>query len=187
MKLSAAAIALAAAVSASEVVHEARDFELPSWTRGSRIESSAIVPVRIGLKQTNLDAGPDRLMAISSPESEHFGKHMTAEEVHELFAPSKHSVEAVRAWLVESGVADRLIAHTENKGWLALDIPAKDAERLFGTELYEYQHAQSGTVRIGTHSYKLPAHLVEHIDLVTPGVKFSAPIKKSSVKRSEGG
>lgn len=32
-------------------------------------------------------------------------------------------------------------------------------------------------------SYHVPEHLTRHIDYVTPGVKLSAPLKKSVVKR----
>jgi tripeptidyl-peptidase-1 len=36
---------------------------------------------------------------------------------------------------------------------------------------------------LSCQSYYIPDHIREHIDYVTPGVKLSAPLKKSTVKR----
>lgn len=144
------------------VVHESRLAAASAasrWRRVGRVEAEAIVPVRIGLKQSNLEAGEERLVAASHPGSKDYGKHLTAEEVHDLFAPSEEAVEAVRDWLVGAGVDSRIVAHSDNKGWLAADVPAEHAERLFHTELYEYEHASTGDLRIGCDSYRLPGHL----------------------------
>lgn len=124
-------------------------------------------------------------MAISHPQSQDFGKHLTSDEVHDLFAPSEHAVKAVRDWLIEAGIDARAIAHSDNKGWLAADVPAEHAERLFRAQLHEYEHTETGAVRIGCDSYHLPGHLRKHIDYVTPGVKLSAPLQKRSLKRGE--
>ena len=70
-----------------------------------------------------------------------------------MFAPSKHIVQEVRDWLVESGVADNVIVHSENKGWLAFDIPAWKAEELFQTEYHEHWHTESGKVKVGSDEY----------------------------------
>ena len=67
-----------------------------------------------------------------------------------MFAPSKETVEIVREWLVASGIEEKSIVHSDNKGWLALNIPASQAEDLFKTEYYEHVHSTSGKVRIGS-------------------------------------
>jgi len=56
----------------------------------------------------------------------------------------------VREWLVSSGIEDKSIVHSENKGWLALDIPAWQAEDLFKTEYHEHVHSTSGKVSVGS-------------------------------------
>jgi tripeptidyl-peptidase-1 len=58
-------------------------------------------------------------------------------------------VQEVRDWLVASGIEDNLIAHSDNKGWLAMDIPAAQAEALFQTEYHEHVHSNSGKVKVG--------------------------------------
>ncbi|KAK3075295.1 hypothetical protein LTR53_001496 [Teratosphaeriaceae sp. CCFEE 6253] len=176
-------------VLSSHPIHEKRDADsalnrYSDWQRSGRVDADAIVPVRIGLKQSNLNLGEERLLSISHPASKDYGRHLSAEEVHELFAPSHDVVSTVRDWLIKSGIDSKAIAHSDNKGWLAVDVSAKDAERLFQSELYEFEHANTGALRIGCDEYRLPAHLREHIDYVTPGVKLSAPLKKSTSKRS---
>ena len=166
----------------NHVVHEKRDGSL-GHTR-QRLDPDAIIPIRIALRQSNLHLGHDRLMDVSHPSSPNYGKHLSAEEVHELFAPAKASVNAVKVWLLESGLGESDIMHYENKGWLALDIPASRAEGLLNTEYYEYE--DSGSHRIGCDAYSLPAHVSEHVDFVKPGIKLSAPLKKRNVKRDSG-
>ena len=75
------------------------------------------------------------------------------EEVHEMFAPAEEVVQAVRNWLVSSGIEDTEIVHSDNKGWLAFDIPAWQAENLFQTEYHEHEHSESGKVKIGCDEY----------------------------------
>ena len=70
-----------------------------------------------------------------------------------MFAPSEDAVEAVRNWLVASGIDGNLIAHSDNRGWLAMDIPAWQAEELFQTEYHEHVHSGSENVRIGCDEY----------------------------------
>jgi tripeptidyl-peptidase-1 len=70
-----------------------------------------------------------------------------------MFAPSEETVEAVRNWLVASGIKKDNIVHSENKGWLALDIPTWQAEDLFQTEYHEHRHKSSGNLRIGCDEY----------------------------------
>lgn len=43
-------------------VHERRDALPSSWTEGKRLDGSTILPMRIGLTQSNLDYGHDLLM-----------------------------------------------------------------------------------------------------------------------------
>ena len=71
-----------------------------------------------------------------------------------MFAPSEEVVQSVRSWLVASGVDDAVIIHSDNKGWLAFDLPAWQAEELFQTAYHEHVHANSGNVRVGCDEYE---------------------------------
>lgn len=64
VSLAIAAIANAAPSSTKHVVHEKRNAPPSDWVKGDRIEGSAIVPMRIGLTQTNLDNGYEYLLEL---------------------------------------------------------------------------------------------------------------------------
>lgn len=122
-------------------------------------------------------------MDVSHPASENYGNHLSKEEVHSLFAPADETVEVVKDWLLGSGLlSENDIIQYENKGWLAIDMPARHAESLFGTKYYEHED-DKGHVRIGCDEYYLPAHVSNHVDFVKPGVKLSAPLKKRKFQK----
>ena len=66
-----------------------------------------------------------------------------------MFAPSGEAVDAVRGWLASSGIHDSRVVHSDNKGWLAFDAYAHEAESLFLTKFYEHEHSRNDKVRIG--------------------------------------
>ena len=45
-------------------VHEKRDTPALDWVKSARIEADAVLPMRIGLTQTNLDRGYDHVMEV---------------------------------------------------------------------------------------------------------------------------
>lgn len=115
-----------------------------------------------------------------------YGKHLSKEEVHSIFAPDDETVEIVKNWLLSSGLfEEKDIIQYENKGWLAVDMPAKHAESLFGTEYYEHDTGKGG-VRVGCDEYYLPIHVSSHVDFIKPGVKLSAPLKKREIEKRGG-
>jgi tripeptidyl-peptidase-1 len=83
---STALFAGAFSFSTSYVLHEKRSISLPH--KRQRVDGDAIVPIRIGLRQSNLHTGYERLMDVSHPTSKNYGKHLSKEEVHSIFAPA---------------------------------------------------------------------------------------------------
>ena len=94
---------------------------------GQRVDGSSVTTFRIALKQSNLEHGYDYLMDVPHPKSSNYGRHWTAEEVRQMFSPSRETVDAVNAWLASNGLQHG----TEQRGHLLIDIPVADAERLF--------------------------------------------------------
>ncbi|EMC91148.1 hypothetical protein BAUCODRAFT_152438 [Baudoinia panamericana UAMH 10762] len=177
----ATGLLIGSAVCTTHVVHEKR--WQPPMNRGSRLDPNAIVPLRIALKQSNLETGYDRLIDVSHPSSANFGKHLSTAEVHELFAPAAETTKTVKDWLLNAGVYPGAVKEYVNKGWLAVDVPAKIAESLLSTEYYE--HDSNDGVKIGCDSYSLPAHVSKHVDFVKPGVKLSPPMKKRTLEKRQ--
>ncbi|KAG9240127.1 Pro-kumamolisin, activation domain-containing protein [Calycina marina] len=178
-----AAVCNAAPTPTPYTIHEKRSGSPRKWSRGERVERDSILPVRIGLTQNNLDDGYHHLMDVSHPDSPNFGKHWSKEEVADKFAPTAEAVQAVYDWLVNSGVEASTIVHSENKGWLAIDMPAWQAEEAFQAEYYEHVHA-TGNVRVGCDEYSLPDSVKVHINYITPGIKLTPTLNKKVVKRT---
>jgi tripeptidyl-peptidase-1 len=63
-----AALSNAAPSSFKHVMHEKRQTPSSDWVKVARIERTAILPMRIGLTQSNLDKGHDLLMEVYDPD-----------------------------------------------------------------------------------------------------------------------
>jgi len=164
-------------------LHEERPHAARSLVRRrAPIHPDAVLPVKIGLTQSNLDHAYSRLMNVSHPSSPGYGKHLSVNQVNYLFAPSDDSVTVVREWLAEIADIDIDRILVSNNGWIAVDLPLQSAERAFSTHYYEHED-RNGDLGIGCDSCHLPSHIQPHIDYVTPGVKSSPRLKK----RTESG
>ena len=155
-------------------LHEKRELAPQQWEKRDRVRPDIVVPVRIGLTQSNLDRGPFMLDEVSNPSSPKYGQHYSVEEVNDIFAPSQESVDAVQAWLHRSIHPDR-ITQSVNKQWLQVDASIGEVEALVGTEYYHYEHLSTGKSNIACDEYSLPDHVIPHVDYITPGLKLLTP------------
>ncbi|CAK4031335.1 alkaline serine protease [Lecanosticta acicola] len=171
-----AAVAVAAPTNNVQrhVLHERRDTSSAQWTKRDRVHSDVKLPVRIGMTQTNLDKGHDLLMDVSDPASKNYGKHWSMEEIHDMFAPSKDSVDAVRSWLEKAGVEAHRISQSANKQWMQMDLSTAEAEALLQTKYHFFEHAPSGKATIGCDEYHVHEDVKDHVDYITPGIKLYA-------------
>ena len=62
--LAVAALSNAIPTSVKHVLHEKRNQPPSDWVKGARVDSDAVLPMRIGLAQNNLDKGYDFLMEV---------------------------------------------------------------------------------------------------------------------------
>lgn len=176
---------------AGHVLHEKRALEPVDWVQTRRLEPDRVLPLRIGLSQSNIDKLEDILMSMSHPKSPDYGKHWSAGDVVEYFAPSAATVEAVREWLTSFGFSEDRIKLSSNKGWMHVEnATTSEIEDLLSTEYHVYTHPETGTEQIsewfrifiwavhwystaGCHSYHVPQHVKEHVDIIQPTVHFS--------------
>lgn len=70
-----------------------------------------------------------------------------------MFAPEEETVENIKAWLTNFGIHGSRIVHSENKGWIAVDVTVHEAESLLLTEFHEHEHKHSPKVRVGCDKY----------------------------------
>lgn len=135
--------------------------------------------MRFALAQSNLDKADDFLMDVSHPESPNFGKHWTAKQVAETFAPSQESIDAVTAWLKNSGIAPERIKKSQSMGWLTLDATVSEAENLLKTKFFLYKHSLTGKPHVGCSEYSIPEYVQPHVDFITPTVHFDTKIPQA--------
>ncbi|KUI69579.1 Tripeptidyl-peptidase sed1 [Cytospora mali] len=169
-------------IPATHVLHERHLSPISQrWTKKEKVSPEATLPMRIGLKQSNLQAGHDKLMELSNPDSSIYGQHMTAEEVVDFFAPQQASVDIIIDWLVSSGISRDRIGQSVNKQWIQLDASTEEAEGILFAEYYIWE-CDDGSHDLATDSYHVPAHVKEHIDYVTPGIRLRSGVGKRATK-----
>ena len=126
---------------AGYVLHEKRAQEPSGWTRERRVDPDYILPLRIGLTQSNLHRIEEMLLDVSHPESPNYGKHYKPEQIVDTFAPSDMTVDAVKAWLIDSGFSDDRLSLSVSKGWLQIaNASAAEVEELLDAEYHVYSH-----------------------------------------------
>ena len=140
-----AAVALPAA-NMPHVLHEKRENTRPVWTKRQEAPAAAKVPVRIGMTQSNLDKGHDMLMDVSRHDSPNYGKHYSADDIIDIFAPSKDTVNAVSDWLRSAGISR--FSQSTNKQWMQLDLKIEELESLLKTKYHEWEHTDSGDLHV---------------------------------------
>ena len=132
------------------VLHEKRAAEPVEWAKTRRLEPDHILPLRIGLTQSNLHELEMHLMDVSDPESQNYGKHWTPQEVIEAFAPSNDTIVTVADWLAEAGFEAERLHLSPSRGWLKLNATTAEVEELLQTEYHVYTH-DSGVEQIGKY------------------------------------
>lgn len=160
-------ILTAAAVAAVQptngyATHERRDIgKRDTWVKRNRVSARDVLPMRIGLTQRNLEHGAELLRDVSDPNSANYGKHWTREQVAKMFEPSKETVATVKKWLDSTGITADRIQHSRGNGWLTFNASAAEAEKLFQTEYYTYDHSIESRSAVGCDEYVLFARCIQ--------------------------
>jgi len=121
-------------------VHERRSHTPSGWSLLRRYGSYEVLPLRFGLKQSNLDRIDEVLNDVSHPKSPNYGNHWTPAEVVKAFAPSTETIDTVRTWLHEAGFDASRFKISLTKAWIQVNATVAEAERLLQTEYYIYTH-----------------------------------------------
>ncbi|KAJ4331254.1 hypothetical protein N0V95_009915 [Ascochyta clinopodiicola] len=156
----------------SHVVHEKRHALPVAWTKHARAPKDTVLPVRIGLNQRNLEHSDRFLDDISDPDSPNFGKHWTAEQVANTFAPHPEASKTTLEWLQNSGIDLKRVKHSVGRNWVEFSATVEELEDLLQTEYHYYQHKASGGFRIACDEYGLPQRVGKHVDFVMPTVQL---------------
>ncbi|KAK4631410.1 Tripeptidyl-peptidase sed1 [Fulvia fulva] len=175
---------LVAAFAASEsriyndlVLHEERDGGGMDWSKGGRVQGGLVLPLRIGLKQRNLENAEKYVWDVADPDSPNYGRHWTAQQVAETFAPAKESVDAAMHWLEEHGIVPNRTRQIN--GWIKVNATVAEVENLLKAEYHVFKHVEGDVKRVACDGYSLPRDLREHIDFVMPTTQLDGPRRPS--------
>ena len=122
------------------VVHEKRAADPLDWVPARRLESTAVLPMRFGLTQSNLHKIEEMLLAVSHPLSPSYGKHWSPQDIVDTFAPSEETISRVAEWLEEEGIVRARMRLSASKGWIEVNATVAEAERILDTEYHVYTH-----------------------------------------------
>ena len=149
------------------VVHETLSRAHPSWKRHAQAPAEHMLPIKIGLRQRNLEHMDRFLDDVAHPDSPNYGRHWTSRQVAATFAPAREAVESTVAWLAESGIgSDRIrLSKGERSGcWSSSQVG-----------LLAHQRQQETTGSSLTPRFRRPS------TSSTPSTTFSATPKQACV------
>lgn len=166
-------ILTAVAAERLQLEQDVRVFQAPSWSRVRRAWQDASVTPTFMLrhKKGDLQAFEELFYAVSTPGNERYGQHLSRSEVDSLLPPVEGSMEAVLGMLAEHGVNE-----VERFGdMVRADMNVSTAERLFETELFEFEHSKTGaTVIRAGNAYSLPREVAEKVYTVSDLIALPA-------------
>ncbi|KAF9814359.1 hypothetical protein IEO21_05154 [Rhodonia placenta] len=157
-------------------VHETRAAVPSGFVKSAPASPNTLLNLRLGLANSNTDGLITTLYDVSTPSSANYGQHLSKEEVGAFTAPTKETVDAVNAWIIENGLSATTISPAGD--WLAISVPVSKANEMLDADFSVFTHESTGAQSIRTLSYSIPTDLKGHLDLVHPTTTFTPPSAK---------
>ncbi|XP_028994295.1 tripeptidyl-peptidase 1 [Betta splendens] len=134
------------------------------WTHVGRVQPTDELELTFALKQQNLDLLEMTLGLVSDPDSAHYGKHLSLEELSLLVRPSELTQKVVRHWLQSHGITSCLTVGTQD--FLHCTMTADVAETLLpGSRFHRYSRDGQFLVR-SSAPYSVHDDIHQHLDFV---------------------
>lgn len=137
------------------------------WTATGVPSESTTLVLQIALAQQNLDQLESKLSSVSTPSSAFYGKYLDIDGVNAIFAPSAASTAAVKSWLTSNKVTN----YTTQGDSIWFQTTVANANSMLNTTFSTYSDS-TGTTKLRTLQYSLPASIAPHVDLVSPTTYF---------------
>ncbi|KAJ9611744.1 hypothetical protein H2200_004928 [Cladophialophora chaetospira] len=137
------------------------------WSNLGPAPSEHLIHLTVGLSQGRFDELERHLYEVSDPAHARYGKHLSADEVNELVAPTDEASAAVLEWLEEYGIDTEDLTYSPAKDWVSIRLPVSTVEDLLNTEYSVWEHRDGSTV-VRTEGYSLPNYVHKHISTIQP-------------------
>jgi tripeptidyl-peptidase I len=177
MKLSVlvtlAFVSLASAKDATSFILKERVAEPTEWIKRGPAPDSHVLRLNFGLKQRGLDQLESKLLDVSTPSSQNYGKFLSQSQVDQYLQPVEQAIPSVRRWLSEHGVEEDLSKRSPSGDWLTASLTVAQARSLLGDAQFNiYEHRSTGEQLVRTTEYSVPRDVSDHLDLVSPTTYF---------------
>mmetsp|Transcript_23920 Transcript_23920/g.35114 ORF Transcript_23920/g.35114 Transcript_23920/m.35114 type:complete len:541 (-) Transcript_23920:212-1834(-) len=131
------------------------------------------IELTFAVKHRNIEELKHRLIDISSPKSENYGKLLSLEDIENIVRPPAESFDAVSSYLREFGVYNISIS----SGFLRAHVAVRTAEKILSATYRTYMHSRLGQQTLRCEEYSLPTTVADHVDFVAPTVNFPRPLR----------
>jgi tripeptidyl-peptidase-1 len=135
-----------------------------------------LISIQIAISAPNVEGPTQSLLDISDPASPNYGRHWTARQVAQAFAPDPQHVQTVISWLNSSGVHPSRLMQSHGKGYLRFNTTVREGRRVLNTN---FRHAIDGQLTCDT--LQLPERVIPAIDFVV-----AASLNHTSAGPSKG-
>ncbi|KAF8259830.1 peptidase S8/S53 domain-containing protein [Lactarius quietus] len=146
--------------------------------------SNTTIDLHIALRPQYEDALIGALYEVSTPgnpkhvitNTPPYGAHLSKEQVAQLVAPHRDTLDLINSWLKFHGIPRSSISVSHGGGWLTVAaVPVFQANEMLGASYQLYRESGTNDTSIlRTISYALPAVLHEHVRTVVPTTYFAS-------------
>jgi len=135
------------------------------WEKVGKPNPETPLEFDLVLKTPNAQELENLFWAVSDPNSDQYGQHLSLEEIAERFSPSRETIASVKSWLTANGAEVTSIAATGD--FVSFTAPAAAAEKIFSTEFFAFVHPEGAVLTRALAPYSVPIELAKHIAYVS--------------------
>eukprot|EP00484_Ammonia_sp_Unknown_P002348 CAMPEP_0197074278 /NCGR_PEP_ID=MMETSP1384-20130603/211028_1 /TAXON_ID=29189 /ORGANISM="Ammonia sp." /LENGTH=723 /DNA_ID=CAMNT_0042513119 /DNA_START=106 /DNA_END=2277 /DNA_ORIENTATION=- len=162
----------------AEATHQHSAHVPKSWAEKEECDEEHPFILTLALKQQNTEALHEHVAAVSHPRNKAtFHKYWAADDVRSYFKPSDEAIAAVTAWLKENDFTTdngKIDMVSKFGNVLRVSLTCGQANKLLNTKYMFYENVQNGNrhLRVKDGVYNVPDVVHEHIDFVSPTIRF---------------
>ncbi|KAF8267910.1 subtilisin-like protein [Lactarius quietus] len=147
-----------------------------NWESLGPPASNTTIDLHIALLPQSENALIDALYQVSTPGNPKYGAHLSREQVAQLVAPHRDTLELVNSWLEHHDIPRSSVSVSLGGGWLTVAaVPVSQANEMLGASYQLYRESGANDTSIlRTISYALPEVLHKHVRTVVPTTYFAS-------------
>lgn len=166
---------------AEQMVHEKVLEHLPTgWKFIAPASETTQISLSIALNQDGLEELRKRLDATSDPSHEHYGAHLSRDEVRQYRSVPEADIQAVVFWLQSNEVVDFAV----EDAWVRFNATVGQINQLLSCNMSSYHVAGSSETLYRAWEYSLPEELLFAIDYIFPVTQFMTKTKTNNTTRA---